>query len=310
MQALAAAEIRNQLAQDEHSTSLVDYRMLMKQEKVKFPRDAMDVVISLGRYAVMCQTLFQETGLENPHSGRLIGIACESHHACGIWPPTWHFWAIADTLHARPTRIREELVPTEPSYIGACDACRHGMGGVWFSADESECCVWLHQIAKRVRQALVTFEHPQGSLSISDLELAALIAHKDGVAQHWHVGKHTLWVVTDNQVALSWSDKGSAIATSARAYLLRLNSLHQRRHRYVAQQNHIAGRANIMADDASRLWHLTDSKILTHGGPGVCRVGVPGPSPKRPWQSGFPFGLPLSGVGQCWPYSLTGQAAP
>jgi hypothetical protein len=41
------------------------------------------------------------------------------------------FRAIADSLHMRPTRMRE-LIPTAPTYIGACDAYGHGMGGVWF----------------------------------------------------------------------------------------------------------------------------------------------------------------------------------
>ena len=66
LQALAAAEIGHQLAQGDHSASLADYRTLREQEKIKFPRDAMDVVISLGRYAVLCQTLFQGTGVDNP----------------------------------------------------------------------------------------------------------------------------------------------------------------------------------------------------------------------------------------------------
>ncbi len=66
LQALESAEIGNQLAQGEHSASLADYRTLREQEKVKFPRDATDVVITIGRYAVLCQTLFQGTGPDNP----------------------------------------------------------------------------------------------------------------------------------------------------------------------------------------------------------------------------------------------------
>ena len=66
MQALEAASIGNQLAQGEQSASLADYRTLREKEKVRFPRDVMEVGITLGRFAVLCQALFQETGEENP----------------------------------------------------------------------------------------------------------------------------------------------------------------------------------------------------------------------------------------------------
>lgn len=75
----------------------------------------------------------------------------------------------------------------------------------------------------------MTSDQPKGTISISDLELAALIAHKDVLARHHPIAERTIWTATDNKAALSWSTKGSATSTAARAYLLRLNSLHQRR---------------------------------------------------------------------------------
>lgn len=65
-QALSDASVSNQLAQGEHQASLADYRMLREKEKVKFPRDTMEVCITLSRYAVLCQTLFGGTGSPNP----------------------------------------------------------------------------------------------------------------------------------------------------------------------------------------------------------------------------------------------------
>jgi hypothetical protein len=65
--ALALADIGNQLAQGKQNASLADYFALWEQEKVKFPRDAMDVSIAIGQYAILCQTLFQGTmGPDNP----------------------------------------------------------------------------------------------------------------------------------------------------------------------------------------------------------------------------------------------------
>jgi hypothetical protein len=35
-------------------------------------------------------------------------------------------------------------------------------------------------------------------------------------------------------------------------------------YRYHSKISHIAGTTNVMADDCSRLWHLTDEELLTH----------------------------------------------
>jgi hypothetical protein len=184
-----------------------------------------------------------------------------------VWHMAADFQAIADTLRDRPTRL-QELVPSTPTYVGACDACQRGMGGVWFSHTGANIpmapVLWRQAFPTNFQNALVTGAHPRGSLSISDLELAALVAHKDVLALYAPVAERTVWMATDNRAALSWSDKGSSTSTSARAYLLRLNSLHQRHHRYVSVHNHIAGTANVMADDASRLWHLSDTDLLSH----------------------------------------------
>ena len=172
---------------------------------------------------------------------------------------------LAASLGQRPTRLRE-LVPVAPSDIGACDACRHGMGGVWFDAiaPTTPPIVWRQAFAPAVQAALVTADCPHGMYSISDLELAATIAHKDVLARHRDVNERTIWLASDNKAAVSWATKGSSTSASARAYLLRLDAFHQRTHRYVARVHHIPGTVNAMADDASRLWHLPDIDLLTH----------------------------------------------
>ncbi|KAI2510215.1 hypothetical protein MHU86_4247 [Fragilaria crotonensis] len=65
--AVAAASVGNQLSQGEQNASLADYRSIREREKVKFPRDISDACITLTRYAVLCQCLFQgTTGAEHP----------------------------------------------------------------------------------------------------------------------------------------------------------------------------------------------------------------------------------------------------
>jgi hypothetical protein len=65
-QALAAASVSNQLAQGEQSASLSDYRTIRESERVKFPRDVSEVAITLTRFAVLCQCLFQGPAAPHP----------------------------------------------------------------------------------------------------------------------------------------------------------------------------------------------------------------------------------------------------
>ena len=65
-EAMDAALISNQLSQGDQNASLADYRTIRNQEKVKFPRNISDTCITLSRYAVLCQTLFQGEGSLNP----------------------------------------------------------------------------------------------------------------------------------------------------------------------------------------------------------------------------------------------------
>ncbi|KAI2501865.1 hypothetical protein MHU86_12630 [Fragilaria crotonensis] len=65
-QAVAAADEGNQLARGDQNANLADYRVIREKEKVKFPRDATETAITLCRYAVLTQVLFQGTGARHP----------------------------------------------------------------------------------------------------------------------------------------------------------------------------------------------------------------------------------------------------
>ena len=66
LQTLEAASVSEQLSQGDHSATLEDYRTLREREKMRFPRDITEVGITLGQYAVLCQTLLQGLGPPNP----------------------------------------------------------------------------------------------------------------------------------------------------------------------------------------------------------------------------------------------------
>ena len=68
----------------------------------------------------------------------------------------------------------------------------------------------------------------------------------------------------DNTPALYWTKKGSTSTSVPAAYLLRLQALHQQKYCYHSRAAHIAGTANVMADNCSPLWHPMDTQLLTH----------------------------------------------
>lgn len=64
--ALANAGESNLLSHGDQSVSLADIRTIRENEKLKFPKDATEVCITLYRFAVLCQVLFQGVGDAHP----------------------------------------------------------------------------------------------------------------------------------------------------------------------------------------------------------------------------------------------------
>ena len=69
---------------------------------------------------------------------------------------------------------------------------------------------------------------------------------------------------SDNMPPVSRVRKGAVTSAGAAAYLCNWACTHQRAQRYHHIAFYIPGEANVMADDASRLQHLTDALFLTH----------------------------------------------
>ena len=103
------------------------------------------------------------------------------------------FLALVNSVHQRPTRLAE-LVPTSPSDVGACDVCQIGMGGVWFDFLDHNAApiLWRQKFSAAVAESLITSQNPTGTLSISDLELTGVIAHKDVLSSDRAVAERTM----------------------------------------------------------------------------------------------------------------------
>ena len=184
---------------------------------------------------------------------------------------------LANSLATRPTHLAE-VVPTPPSYVGAVDAAKEGMGGVWFNmpdplplsiqprkADQlSAPVLWRARFPPSVQEQLVSTDNPTGSITNSDLELAGTVGHDSVLAATVPVQHVTSCTFTDNTPTVAWRHKGSVTTTGPAAYLLRLSALHRRHHRYKPETQFLAGTLNTMADDCSRLWNLNDSQLISY----------------------------------------------
>jgi hypothetical protein len=199
-------------------------------------------------------------------------------------------WLQSD-LTTRPTRLYN-LVPVEPTLVGSHDASGFGAGGVWlpkptamarqtlttrlkslpsdepqvtFSIqDVAALIVWRAQLPPDIVKSLVSFKNPHGTVTNSDLELAGSILRHDAAVQCFDIRERTIKLSTDNTPTLFWQRKGSTTTTTAPAYLLRVQAIHRRFHRYVPLHDFLAGDQNSTADDASRLLHLSDLQFLTY----------------------------------------------
>lgn len=174
------------------------------------------------------------------------------------------FLQLVNSVAERPTRLYK-LVPTTPSYIGACDACQRGRGGIWLDATDAAASpiVWREEYPPAVSSVLVTAANPSGTISISDLELTGMIAHKDVLVHAHDVRERTIWLAGENRAAIAWSQHGSSTSVAARAFLLQHNALHQRQYCYLARHHYLLGPVNAMADAASRRWDLSDSELVS-----------------------------------------------
>jgi hypothetical protein len=79
-------------------------------------------------------------------------------------------------LSRRPTHVREILAGV-PSYAAFHDAAAEGGGGVWFSLKYAMVpLLWRLPHPDDIRDSVISFDNPSGSITNSDLELAAEVA--------------------------------------------------------------------------------------------------------------------------------------
>jgi hypothetical protein len=177
------------------------------------------------------------------------------------------FWWLALDLAQRPKRILEVVPSIVPRTMGAQDAAKPGIGGVHFIpllGGTIELTLCLAPFVLSTQAKLVSFSNPNGTLTNSDLELAASVATRDILAQRYDIREDTIHNYSDSMDTLWWQRKGATSSSSSTAWLIRLQSLHQRHYRCIPTFDYIAGEANAMADACSRMCNLSDSQLLAY----------------------------------------------
>ena len=171
----------------------------------------------------------------------------------GLVRPAFQDWLrlLAD-MRARPSHVNE-LVGQPIADVGNMDASKVGAGGVWFS---TESCypptVWRLEWPPDVWILLVSDRNPKGSITNSDLEMAAILIQWL-VLEHITITMHRSALArSDNTPACSWATKMSPKSRIS-ARLVRALALRQRICQAAPMYTiHVAGKANDIADIPSR----------------------------------------------------------
>jgi hypothetical protein len=200
-------------------------------------------------------SLLQNVLVEQPRSTRLrlsplLRAALED----------WRLLAI--NLTAYPTPIRS-LVPAPPDFVGAVDASGIGLGGFWVAPQpDMPSLAFRYQFPSHIRQQLVTVQNPQGRLTNSDFELAALIMGAATLGSATPLQHAHLWCASDNTPAVAWCQKGSTSSKSSNAFLLRWLAGLTRTLSFVLRPVSVPGATNTVADFCSRAFDLSDQEFV------------------------------------------------
>jgi hypothetical protein len=178
---------------------------------------------------------------------------------------------LCDWLHLAAVAVElpvplHTLVPHAPSILATTDASKSGMGGFWLAGTgpSTANCLWRQPFPAAIQERLITLNNPTGTLTNSDLELAAIITGAQLAARHYGGQHPNIVIATDNTPALAWVSKGSTTSTAAPAFLLHYLAQLRRAHKFTLNPVFTSGLTNQVADCCSRLFHLSDDNFLEY----------------------------------------------
>ena len=125
--------------------------------------------------------------------------------------------------------------------------------------------MWHHPWPEDIISNLVSSKNREGAIANSDLDLAVLIIHKATLLSA--VPDDRLAATcsgSDNTPTVSWSTKEVSTINPVVADLIRIHALHSRQFFINPSIFYHLGIKNCMADDASCLFDISETSLLTH----------------------------------------------
>ena len=172
---------------------------------------------------------------------------------------------LEEQIAEQPTHLAE-IVRRKATHLGFCDTSGLGDGCVWLDLSRSgKDLVWHHPWPADIIAGLVSSTNREGTITNSDLELAALVLHEATLlASATEARMTTPRPGLDNTPIVSWSMKEASTINPVVAELLRLRALHSRQFFLRPSVFYHPGIENRMADDTSCLFKLSDTSLLAH----------------------------------------------
>jgi len=173
-----------------------------------------------------------------------------------------HTWLLLiETMSSVPVPLHM-LVPHPPQCIAATDASGQGMGGFW--RNHASNVLWRSPFPNVIKTKLLTASNPTGTITINDLELAAIITGGTLAAQDTNILYSNILLASDNIPAISWVTKGSTTCDTAPAFLVQHLSTIRCAHLFDILACYTLGDTNKIADCRSRFFHLSDTEFLAY----------------------------------------------
>jgi hypothetical protein len=169
-------------------------------------------------------------------------------------------WIILARQAAAQPVPMHTTVPRAPTCIAATDASGLGMGGFWITPNTN--MLWRTPLSPNIRQKIITQHNPNGTITNSNLELAAMVIGSALAAQNRHRPYHNILLASDNTPSVAWATKGSTTSKSTNAFLLHNLARQRKTWQFDIVPCFTPGSSNIIADACSRLFHLADCDFL------------------------------------------------